>query len=114
MSLEKILAENMLRFGTKNLGPAVAVLTQLMEAAGDPAGPISISVPQLAILKTATSTSTALKNGLGTVKNVLVANKQNPLYVLCAGAMNGNMGSAFAALLSRRAAGNDKLILKIV
>ena len=114
MNLEKILAENMLRFGTKNLGQAVAVLTQLMEAVGDPAGPISITGPQLEILKTATNSSSALKFGLGTIKNVLVANNQNALYVLCAGAMNGNMGGAFAALLSRRAAGNDKLILKSI
>ena len=114
MNLEKILAENMLRFGTKNLGQSVAVLYRLIEAAGDPAGAISISAEQTTILGTAAGSSMAMKNGKNTIKNVLVANNQNPLYILCAAAMNGNMGGAWAALLSRRAAGNDKLILKSI
>ena len=46
MNLEKILAENMLRFGTKNLGQSVAILNRLIEAAGDPAGAISITAEQ--------------------------------------------------------------------
>jgi hypothetical protein len=114
MNLEKILAENMLRFGTKNLGQSVAILNRLIEAAGDPAGAISITAEQSTILATASNTSTAFKNGLQTVKNVLVANKQNPLTVLCAAAMNGNMGGVWASMVSRRAAGNDKLILKSI
>lgn len=113
MNLEKILTRNMLRFGTKNLGQAVTVL-QLMEAVGDAPGTISITAPQLEILNQAKSSSTALKNGLSSIKNILVANNQNVLYVLAAGAMNGNIGGNFKALLSKRAAGNDKLILKSI
>jgi hypothetical protein len=114
MKFEKILAENMLRFGTKNLGEAVAIISRILEAVGDPAGAISISTKQSTILQTATNTSTALKNGMVTIKNVLTTNKVNPLYVLCAGAMNGNLGGGLSALFNRREAGSDKLILKAI
>ena len=114
MKFEKILAENMLRFGTKNLGEAVAIIKKLMEAVGDPAGTITITPEQQTILDTAIKSSTALKNGMVTIKNVLTTNKVNPLYVLCAGAMNGNLGGGLSALFSRREAGSDKLILQAI
>jgi len=111
MRSEKILAENMLRFGTKNLGQAAAVIRRILEAVGDEPSAITITPEQLTILKTAYGTSMAMKNGAGTIRNVPVKDDLNPLYVLAAAAMNGSIGGWFQSLLSKRAAGNDKIIL---
>lgn len=112
MRSEKILAENMLRFGTKNLGQAAAVIRRILEAVGDEPSAITITPEQLKLLTTAYGTSMAMKNGNGDIRNVPVKDNLNPIYVLATAAMNGSIGGWFQSLLSKRAAGNDAVILK--
>ena len=110
MRSEKILAENMLRFGTKNLGQAVAVIRRIIEAAGDEASAITITSEQLTLLNEVFTKSMAMKNADNTLRNVPVKDNLKPLYVLAAAAMNGSIGGFFQSLLSKRAAGKDTVI----
>jgi hypothetical protein len=67
LSFEKILAENMLRFGTKNLGSTVNKLKRLIEGlgAGDGVGAgVAIPADALALIQSVGPTCTAYKNAV--------------------------------------------------
>jgi hypothetical protein len=94
-SLEKILAENMLRFGTKNLGETVDKLKMLVEqlGAGDGVG-AGVQIPQnvLTAIQGAASNSQAYKNGVQALKNMKVPILCNGSVIdaLIYGAIKGN------------------------
>jgi len=94
-SLEKILAENMLRFGTKNLGETVDKLKMLVEqlGAGDGVG-AGVQIPQnvLTAIQGAAASSTAYKNGVVALRNMKVPILCNGSIIdaLIYGAIKGN------------------------
>ena len=82
-SLERILAENMLRFGTKNLGDTISTVKRLVEqlGAGDGVGAgVNIPADMLALIKQIGPTCSAYKNGVTQLKNMKIP-------VLCNGSI---------------------------
>lgn len=97
-SLDKILAENMLRFGTKNLGETVHKLKQLVEqlGSGDGVG-AGVQIPQdvLTAIANASATSMAYKNGKAQIAQMKVPVLCNGSIIdaLIYGAIKGNAAS---------------------
>jgi hypothetical protein len=94
-SLEKILAENMLRFGTKNLGDTVNKLKRLVEGlgAGDGVGAgVQIPADVLTMIQQVAPKSTAYKNGVTQLKNmkIPILCNGNIIDALIYGAIKGN------------------------
>ena len=95
MSLEKILAENMLRFGTKNLGDTVNKVKRLVEAlgAGDGVGQgVVIPADVLALIQEVGPTCTAYKNALQSTKamNIPIICNGTIIDAIIYGAVKGN------------------------
>lgn len=95
LSFEKILAENMLRFGTKNLGDTVNKLKRLIEGlgSGDAVG-AGVVVPQniIDLIDASRGNSMALKDAVVQLKNMKIPIKCNTSipYAIVYGAIKGN------------------------
>ena len=95
LSFEKILAENMLRFGTKNLGETVDKLKRLIEGlgAGDAVGAgVVVPADVLALIEAAHGNSQAIKDSVVQLKNMKIPIKCNTNipYAIIYGAIKGN------------------------
>jgi len=107
-SLDKILAENMLRFGTKNLGETVQKLKQLVEqlGSGDAVGTgVQIPADVLAVIQKAYGSSMAMKNAKQQLERMKIP-------VLC----NGNIIDAlvYGAIKGNAAQFGEGGLLKLV
>lgn len=89
-------------------------------ANGFPA-PAAISIPSdissiinTVILPKAASYKNGIRNVTSNGNLITSPTYQNPLYVLFAAALNGNVGGFWSKILNRKAQGNDAVITKII
>lgn len=118
MSLEKILAENMLRFGTKNLGDTVNKVKRLVEAlgAGDGVGQgVVIPTDVLALIQAVGPTSTAYKNALMSTNAMKIPVLCNGSIIdaIIYGAIKGNAAQLGTGALLKLIGAKDKFRAKL-